>query len=100
MTKMEVALGVHKDFENIKKIDENGVEFWEARELMPLLGYPNWQKAQEVISRAIKACINSVQDTDNHFNQLVKMVEIGSNTVRQVRDWKLDRYACYLNLEL
>jgi DNA-damage-inducible protein D len=63
---------------------------------MPILGYSNWQKAEDVIGRAARACINSGQDVDNHFNQTVKMVEIGSNTVREVRDYKLDRYACYL----
>ncbi len=86
----------HRDFESIKKLDENRVEYWEARELMPLLGYENWQKAEEVIARAARACINSGQDVDNHFNQTVKMVEIGSNTMREIRNYKLDRYACYL----
>lgn len=86
----------HKSFESIKKIDENGIEYWEARELLPILGYQNWQKAEEVIARAVRACINSWQDADNHFNRTVKMVQIGSNTVRQIRDYKLDRYACYL----
>lgn len=88
--------GPHKDFEGIKKIDENGIEYWIARELMPILGYENWQKAEEVIARAARACIKSGQTVDNHFNQSVKMVKIGSNTVREVRDYKLDRYACYL----
>lgn len=91
-----IISSLNKDFENIKKVDENGVEYWHAREMMPLLGYPNWQKAEEVIARAGKACINSGQAVDNHFNQLVTMVEIGSNTVRKIKDWKLDRYACYL----
>lgn len=86
----------HRDFESIKKFDESGVEYWEARELMPLLGYENWQKSEEVIGRAARACMNSGQVVDNHFNQTVKMVNIGSNTVRKVRDYKLDRYACYL----
>lgn len=86
----------HKDFEGIKKIDENGVEYWEARELMPLLGYEHWEKAEDVISRAARACINSGQDVDNHFTQTVKMVKIGSNTAREIRNYKLDRYACYL----
>jgi DNA-damage-inducible protein D len=86
----------HRDFEGIKKIDENGVEYWEARELMPILGYGNWQKADEVIARAARACMNSGQDVDNHFNHTVKMVKIGSNTMRKIRDYKLDRYACYL----
>lgn len=86
----------HKDFEAIKKNDENGIEYWEARGLLPLLGYENWQKAEEVIGRAARACMNSGQVVDNHFNQSVKMVQIGSNTMRKVRDYKLDRYACYL----
>lgn len=63
---------------------------------MPLLGYEKWQNAEEVIARAAKACINSGQIVDNHFTGFSKMVEIGSNTVRQLHDWKLDRYACYL----
>jgi len=91
-----VPSSLNKDFESIKRIDENGIEYWEARELMPLLGYPNWQKAEEVIGRAARACINSGQIVDNHFNQTGKMVDIGSNTVREIKDWKLDRYACYL----
>jgi len=91
-----ILLSPNKDFESIKKIDKNGVEYWQARELMPILGYPNWEKAEEVIVRAARACINSGQAVDNHFHRTVKMVEIGSNTVREVRDYKLDRYACYL----
>ncbi len=85
-----------RDFEDIKKIDENGVEYWEARELLPLLGYRKWEKAEEVIVRAARACINSGQDVDNHFHRTGKMVKIGSNTVREIRNYKLDRYACYL----
>lgn len=96
MTDENKAVSLNKNFENIKKVDENNVEYWQARELMPFLGYPNWEKAEEVIARAARACINSGQVVDNHFHQTVKMVEIGSNTVRQIKDWKLDRYACYL----
>lgn len=95
-TKGIVINSLNKDFEGIKKIDENGIEYWEARELMIVLGYPKWEKAEDVIARAARACINSGQAVDNHFHRAVKMVDIGSNTVRQVRDWKLDRYACYL----
>jgi DNA-damage-inducible protein D len=83
-------------FESIKKIDEQGVEYWMARELMPLLGYINWQNFEEVIRRAAKSALNSGQIVENHFTGINKMVPIGSNTVREVRDWKLDRYACYL----
>ncbi|KKR08509.1 MAG: DNA-damage-inducible protein D [Parcubacteria group bacterium GW2011_GWC2_39_14] len=91
-----IKISLNKGYENIKKVDENGVEYWQARELMPLLGYEVWQKAEDVIGRAARACVNSGQAVDNHFNLSSKMVEIGSNTVREVRDWKLDRFACYL----
>ena len=86
----------HKDFESIKKIDENGVEYWTARELMPLLGYPRWESFEEVISRAIRTTLNTKQIAENHFRQLTNMVKVGSNTMRSIKDWKLDRYACYL----
>jgi len=93
----EITLsGPHKGFEDIKKIDEDGIEYWLARELMLLLGYERWEKAEEVIGRAARACINSGQAVDNHFHRMGKMVKIGSNSVREVRDYKLDRYACYL----
>jgi len=96
MTDLIIPSSPHKNFEGIKKIDENGVEYWTARELLPLLGYKKWQNSEEVISRAERACVNSGQDANNHFTGFSKMVEIGSNTVREVRDYKLDRYACYL----
>lgn len=96
MSKEMIINSINKGFESIKKVDKNGVEYWDARELMPLLGYENWQKAEDVIMRAIRACINSCQETDNHFNRTVKMVKIGSNTVREIKDYKLNRYACYL----
>jgi DNA-damage-inducible protein D len=96
MTNNRALSSLHKDFESIKKVDENGIEYWEGRELMPMLLYPRWEAAEEVIGRAKKACINSGQDINNHFRQVVKMVNIGSNTVRNVKDYQLDRYACYL----
>jgi DNA-damage-inducible protein D len=96
MTNGIIPSAPHRDFESIKRIDENGVEYWDARELMPLLGYAQWRAFDEVIGRAAKACINSGQDVDNHFARSSKMVAIGSNTVREVINYQLDRYACYL----
>jgi len=90
------TIGPSKDFESIKKLDEDGIEYWLARELMDILGYSEWRSFDEVIARAIKASTNSGQDTLNHFGQLTKMVRTGSNAVRPTKDWKLDRYACYL----
>lgn len=86
----------HKSFEDIKEIDENGIEFWRARKLLPLLGYTTWQAFEEVITRSARAALNSGQIVENHFSQLTKMVEVGSNSLREIKDWKLDRYACYL----
>ena len=96
MTNAIIPSSPHKNFEDLKKIDENKIEYWTARELLPILGYVNWQKAKDVINRATQACMKSGQNVENHFTQSVKMVEIGSNTVREVKDYKLDRYACYL----
>jgi DNA-damage-inducible protein D len=87
---------LNTNFEDIKHVDENNVEFWTARELFPLLGYARWDSFEEVIKRAVNAALNSGQVPENHFRQLTKMVGIGSNSKRSVADWKLDRYACYL----
>ena len=96
MEKEIVPVGPHKNFEQIKKIDENGVEYWEARELMPLLGYQRWENFDLIISKAQKACENSGQVIHNHFPDITKMVSIGSGTQRKIKDYKLSRYACYL----
>ena len=96
MTNTIIPSSPHKNFEDIRKIDENKIEYWTARELLPLLGYKKWQNSEKVILRAKSACVNSGQDAGNHFTTLSRMVEIGSNTVRKVKDYKLDRYACYL----
>lgn len=92
----DIIDGPNQDFEGIKEVDENGIEYWTARRLFPLLGYSRWETFDEVIMRAAKAALNSGQNVDNHFRQLTKMVDIGSGGKRAVKDWKLDRYACYL----
>lgn len=83
-------------FEDIKNLDQSGVEYWTARKLMFLLGYGRWENFEDVIKKAMQACMSSGQDVDNHFRKVTKMVFIGYNTTREVKDWKLDRYACYL----
>lgn len=83
-------------FESIKKIDEYGIEYWDARELMPILGYTKWQNSEVVVKKAMQACINTDQFVENHFTDASKMVLIGSNTTRDIKNWHLDRYACYL----
>lgn len=95
MTEISIS-SPNKDFEDIKEVDENGIEFWTARKIFPLFGYATWQAFDEVVVRAAKAALNSGQIVENHFSQLTKMVDIGSGGKRAVKDWKLDRYACYL----
>lgn len=83
-------------FENIKHIDENGIEYWSARELMNALEYKRWDKFNNVIEQAKTTCINSSNQVKDHFSQVGKLVNIGSKTLRKIPDYKLSRYACYL----
>jgi len=83
-------------FENIKHVNEYGQEFWYARELQPLLEYSQWRYLKEAIERAKTACANSGHDVEDHFAEVRKMVEIGSGAKRNVDDYELSRYACYL----
>ena len=86
----------NKSFEEIKHIDENSVEFWYARELMPILQYSNWQNFEKIIDKAKTSCKNSDVNILDHFIDISKMVQIGSGAKRKQQDYKLTRYACYL----
>lgn len=83
-------------FESIKHINENGQEFWYARELQKVLGYSEWRNFQNVINKAKDACKNSGNSVQDHFVDVNKMVGIGSNASRPVDDIEFSRYACYL----
>ena len=83
-------------FEDIKHIDEDGNEYWYARELQPTLKYTQWRRFENVINKAKTACENSNINVDGHFANVGKMVDIGSKTKRETNDYKLSRYACYL----
>lgn len=96
MSQQISIIGPHRDFESIKKIDGNGIEYWTGRGLMDILGYSNWQNFEEVIKKAQQSCINSRQFPQDHFTDVSKMVSLGSSSVREVKDIKLSRYACYL----
>ena len=86
----------YKYFDDIKHIDENGMEFWYARELAEVLDYNKWENFAKVIKRAMIACDNSGYNINDQFPEVRKMVDIGSKTKREVVDYKLTRYACYL----
>ena len=83
-------------FEDIKHIDENGNEFWYARELQMTLGYKRWDKFCNVIEEAKIACKRSNNLLLDHFSQVGKMIKLGKGGNRNVIDYKLSRYACYL----
>ena len=85
-----------KMFEDIKHIDEVGNEYWLARELQIALDYKKWQKFINVIENAKIACEQSNFIIEDHITQVGKMVDIGSGTTRNIIDYKLSRYACYL----
>ena len=93
---MKNAKRENQTFEDIRHIDENGVEFWYARELMPILEYSNWQNFEKIVKKAKISCENSDISVLDHFTNVNKMVLIGSGAYREQTDYKLSRYACYL----
>ena len=84
------------NFESIKRLDNQGNESWEARQLMPLLGYMQWRNFEIAIKRARQAATNSGAPLENHFVEVSKMVSVGYGNNRSIRDYRLSRYACYL----
>ena len=86
----------YKQFEDIKHTDENGIEFWYARELSPVLDYTKWENFNKVIDKAMLSCQNSGFECADQFLEVRKMVQLGSGSERKVKDYELSRYACYL----
>ena len=83
-------------FDSIKHINELGFEYWEARELMKVLEYNKWENFHKVIKNAMITCENSGCIISDHFPEVRKMVEVGSDTKRKILDYNLSRYGCYL----
>lgn len=96
MAKKEIVAYSQQTFENIKHVDENGTEFWYARELQKALEYTEYGKFLPVIEKAIEACRKTGFDEGNHFAHVSEMVRIGSGAERKMDSYKLSRYACYL----
>ena len=85
-----------KMFEDIKLIDGNGKEYWLARELQSILGYHQWRSINDLIKKAKVACKESKYNIDDHFALHRKMIKLAKGAQRNVIDYKLSRYACYL----
>ena len=86
----------NQTFESIKHIDEDGIEFWYARELMPILQYAKWQNFKKIINKAMIACENSDIPTNYCFTDVSKPIISGKGKEELIEDYKLNRYACYL----
>lgn len=83
-------------FEEIKRVNDDGQEYWSARELAQILNYSEYRHFKPVIEKAKNACTNSKYKARDHFEDVLEMVEIGSGAERELDDTKLSRYACYL----
>lgn len=83
-------------FESIKHIDENGLEYWEARELMKVLEYNKWENFHKVIKKSMISCEVSNNNVLEHFPEFRKPIKGGNGNVQNVLNYKLSRYACYL----
>lgn len=83
-------------FEQIKQIDENGDEFWMARQLAKALDYTDFRNFVGVINKAIEACNKSGQQVEDHIVEANEMVSIGSGAEREMPSFRLRRYMCYL----
>ena len=86
----------NKSFEDIKHMDENGIEYWYARELQLVLDYKEWRKFENVIKKAIDACENSGISAFEHFVGADKTIQMPKGATKSIKDYKLTRYACYL----
>ena len=90
---------IQSDFEQIKKLAEDGQEYWSSRDLCNALGYSTYQKFIRILNKAIVVANRKGMKTADHFNQTVEMVKLGSGTYRKVENMHLSRMACLIIAE-
>lgn len=96
MTEKHITEKHHATFDGLRHFDENGNEFWLARQLAKILEYSEYRHFLPVVERARQACLKSNRDPLDHFEDILELVEIGSGARRELPDVRLSRYACYL----
>jgi DNA-damage-inducible protein D len=96
MTQKQNSLTTQLDFEALRKINEHSAEYWSARDLQPMLGYRQWRRFEDAIKRAVTSCETSGNSSVHHFAVAGKMIEVGKGGLREVEDYHLSRFACYL----
>lgn len=95
MIKSEAIQNLLARFESIA-CEYEGVECWSARELYPILGYAKWQTFENVLGKAKEACQNAGVETSNHFTGISKTILMPKGASKDIEDFMLTRYACYL----
>lgn len=81
---------------SLQHYENSDIEYWYARDLMSLLGYERWENFDKAIDRAKEACKTSGMNESDHFREVTKMINLAKNAKREVKDYMLTRYACYL----
>ena len=93
---MNVPANRDRTFEELRRIDESGNEYWSARELFPVLEYSRWEKFRPLVEKAKIACETAGAKASDHFHLEVKMIDLAKGAKREIEDFRLSRYACYL----
>jgi len=94
--KTEIIKSLLDNFESYSQKTEDGIEFWLARDLQKLLGYDKWENFLKVIEKAKIACKSTGNEPDDHFPDVGKTIKMPKGAQKEVSDFMLTRYACYL----